>query len=113
MKKKSKILKGGPPPLYAKVKGAAYLGDSLKLMGNLENESIDLILTSPPFALTRQKEYGNKTSEDYVEWFLAFAHEFKRILKTNGSLVIDLGGAYIPGFPVRSIYQYESACSIV
>lgn len=107
MKKKSKILKGGPPPLYAKVKGAAYLGDSLKLMGNLENESIDLILTSPPFALTRQKEYGNKTSEDYVEWFLAFAHEFKRILKTNGSLVIDLGGAYIPGFPVRSIYQYE------
>jgi site-specific DNA-methyltransferase (cytosine-N4-specific) len=87
--------------------GAAYLGDSLALMKAIPDSSIDLILTSPPFALTRQKEYGNKQEKEYVEWFLEFSKEFYRILSEKGSLVIDLGGAYIPGFPVRSIYQYE------
>lgn len=87
--------------------GKAYLGDSLELMKKIPDDSIDLILTSPPFALTRQKEYGNKQEEEYVKWFLQFSEQFYRILKENGSVVIDLGGAYIPGFPVRSIYQYE------
>lgn len=87
--------------------GASYLGDSLKLMKYVEDESINLILTSPPFALTRKKEYGNKSSDEYVDWFLNFANEFKRVLTKDGSLVIDLGGAYLPGHPVRSIYQYE------
>jgi len=87
--------------------GASYLGDSIKLIKNIEDKSINLILTSPPFALTRKKEYGNKSSEEYVDWFLDFAIEFKRILAKDGSLVIDLGGAYLPGRPVRSIYQYE------
>lgn len=39
--------------------------------------------------------------------FLPFAHEFKRVLAENGSFVLDLGGAYLPGNPIRSIYQYE------
>jgi len=92
---------------YSTKLGTAYLGDSLELMKEIPDSSIDLILTSPPFALTRQKEYGNKQEQEYVEWFLQFSKEFYRILKEKGSLVIDLGGAYIPGFPVRSIYQYE------
>jgi len=87
--------------------GTAYLGDSLELMKEIPDSSIDLILTSPPFALTRQKEYGNKQEQEYVEWFLQFSKQFYRILSDKGSLVIDLGGAYIPGYPVRSIYQYE------
>jgi len=95
------------PPYYQLQYGAAYLGDSLELMRHLPDQSINLILTSPPFALTRKKEYGNKSAEEYVDWFLQFAHQFKRILKSDGSLVIDLGGAYLPGYPVRSIYQFE------
>lgn len=94
-------------PFYQLRYGAAYLGDSLELMQYLPDESINLILTSPPFALTRKKEYGNKSAEEYVEWFLEFARQFKRILKSDGSLVVDLGGAYLPGYPVRSIYQFE------
>ncbi|MCD4695583.1 MAG: site-specific DNA-methyltransferase [Bacteroidales bacterium] len=94
-------------PYYRTDLGVAYLGDSLELMKKLPDSSIDLILTSPPFALTRQKEYGNKHEQEYVEWFLQFSDEFYRILRDKGSFVIDLGGAYIPGFPVRSIYQYE------
>jgi site-specific DNA-methyltransferase (cytosine-N4-specific) len=54
-----------------------------------------------------KKAYGNESAEKYIEWFLPFAHEFKRVLAENGSFVLDLGGAYLRGNPVRSIYQYE------
>ncbi len=94
-------------PFYRLAYGAAYHGDSLELMQYLPDKSVNLILTSPPFALTRKKEYGNKSADEYVEWFLNFARQFKRILAEDGSLVIDLGGAYLPGYPVRSIYQFE------
>ena len=94
-------------PYYTQTYGAAYLGDSLELTKDIKDCSVNLILTSPPFALTRKKEYGNESSEMYVDWFLPFAYEFKRVLTENGSLVIDLGGAYLPGNPVRSIHQYE------
>lgn len=94
-------------PYYETDMGKAYLGDSLELMNHLTDSSINLILTSPPFALTRQKEYGNKLEQEYIDWFLQFSNEFYRLLTDNGSLVIDLGGAYLPGHPVRSIYQYE------
>jgi site-specific DNA-methyltransferase (cytosine-N4-specific) len=96
-----------PAPYYSTNLGAAYCGDSHKLMNALADNSINLILTSPPFALTRQKEYGNKSEADYIDWFLNFSKEFYRLLTPDGSLVIDLGGAYVPGHPVRSIYQYE------
>lgn len=59
------------------------------------------------FALLRQKGYGNVASEEYVEWFRPFAEQFKRILKPDGSLVIDLGGTWIKGLPYRSLYHYE------
>lgn len=94
-------------PYYTQKYGAAYLGDSLEIIKYLKDSSVNLILTSPPFALTRKKEYGNESAEKYVNWFLPFAFEFKRVLTDNGSLVVDLGGAYLPGYPVRSIYQYE------
>jgi DNA modification methylase len=94
-------------PLYETALGQAFLGDSLEVMKELPDNSINLILTSPPFALTRQKEYGNKLEQEYIDWFLQFSNEFHRLLKDDGSLVIDLGGAYLPGHPVRSIYQYE------
>lgn len=93
--------------------GAAYHGDSKDLLRYVPDNSVNLILTSPPFALTRKKEYGNKDAEEYVDWFLEFAKEFKRVLKTDGSFVLDLGGAYLPGYPVRAIYQFELLVRLV
>ena len=95
------------PPFYSTNHGAAYLGDSLELTKSIPENSINLLVTSPPFALTRKKEYGNESADKYIEWFLPFADEFKRVLTENGSFVLDLGGAYLPGNPIRSIYQYE------
>lgn len=94
-------------PFYSRGLGSAYLGDSLQLLPNVGSDSVNLILTSPPFALTRKKEYGNYSSDEYVDWFLNFVPEFRRVLTPDGSLVIDLGGAYLPGRPTRSIYQFD------
>lgn len=96
-----------PRSYYQTDNGSAYLGDALDLIKSVPDKSVNLILTSPPFALTRKKEYGNKASDEYVEWFLQFAAQFKRVLTDDGSFVLDLGGAYLPGAPIRSIYQFE------
>lgn len=87
--------------------GKIYLGDSLEYMTTVEDKSINLIMTSPPFGLVRKKDYGNVDADQYIEWFKKFASQFKRILRDNGSLVIDIGGAWIPGQPTRSLYHYE------
>ena len=88
--------------------GGAYLGDSVELMQEMvADESVDLVMTSPPFGLVRKKEYGNEDADAYVEWFEQFAEQFVRILKPNGSLVIDIGGAWKKGMPTRSLYHYE------
>lgn len=88
--------------------GKIVHADSLQYMKDeIESESIDLIFTSPPFALLRKKDYGNVDAEQYVAWFKNFAHEFHRVLKPAGSLVIDIGGSWIPGQPTRSLYHFE------
>lgn len=84
-----------------------FNGDSLELIPQLEDKSIDLVMTSPPFALQRQKEYGNKQQDEYVEWLAKFAIKLLSKLKDTGSFVLDLGGAYQKGIPVRSLYNYK------
>jgi len=96
-----------PAPLYVTRYGKAYLGDAFRLLGCLPDRSIDLVITSPPFALQRKKEYGNRDQDEYVDWLLSFAGEIKRVLKDTGSFVLDLGGAYRKGRPVRSLYNYR------
>ncbi len=84
------------------------LGDSLSFMkDDLAEESVDLIVTSPPFGLVRKKEYGNVDAEHYVDWFRDFGQEFMRVLKPTGSLVIDIGGSWKAGYPTRSLYHFE------
>jgi len=94
-------------PFYATGYGAAYLGDALGYLRQMDCESVDLIVTSPPFALKRKKEYGNVDDKDYVSWFMPFAVEFKRLLKDTGSLVVDIGGTWVKGQPTRSLYHFE------
>jgi site-specific DNA-methyltransferase (cytosine-N4-specific) len=94
-------------PYYATDLGKTYLGDSLALIKNLKPNTVDLIMTSPPFALQRKKKYGNKGPKEYTEWFIPFAEEFKRILKPKGSLIIHIGGSWVKGKPLKNFYQYE------
>ena len=93
---------------YYKTKfGSIFHADSLEYMPGLKDGGVNLIMTSPPFGLVRKKDYGNVDAHEYLDWFRPFAEEFRRILKDDGSLVIDIGGAWIPGQPTRSLYHYE------
>ena len=56
-------------PYYETESGKAYLGDTLKLIKYIPDNSVNLVLTSPPFALTSQKEYGNKQEQEYIDCF--------------------------------------------
>jgi len=94
-------------PAYRTELGAAYDGDSLELIGELADESVNLVMTSPPFALLRKKEYGNQEQDEYVDWLLQFGKAILPKLTTDGSLVIDLGGAYERGVPARSLYNFR------
>ena len=94
-------------PLYATKYGAAYLGDSLDLLDQLKADSIDLVITSPPFALQREKSYGNIDQENYVDWLFSFCQKVYRVLAPYGSFVLDLGGAYQSKRPIRSLYNYH------
>jgi DNA modification methylase len=87
--------------------GEAIVGDSLGVLADMAPNSIDLIVTSPPFALLREKAYGNLDQSAYIDWLSSFALPIMRVLKETGSLVIDLGGAYQRGVPIRSLYNYR------
>lgn len=94
--------------LYRTKLGKAIVGNSEDYLPQLESDSVDLVMTSPPFALLRQKAYGNLDQSEYVDWLLSFGPLVKRILKPTGSFVIDLGGAYQKGLPIRSLYNFRT-----
>lgn len=103
----SDMLLSKSTPAYLTNHGAAYCGDSLQLLAEMPDGTIDLVMTSPPFALQRQKEYGNKAQHEYVAWLAQFGRLVKDKLKDTGSFVLDLGGAYEPGQPSRSLYPFR------
>jgi len=107
------LTENGFTPYYSTELGDAYLGDSRELLAALPDNSVSLVLTSPPFALRRKKKYGNVDAEKYVEWFRPFAEQIHRVLKKDGSFVIEIGGAWMPGRPTRSIYHYELLIDLV
>lgn len=94
-------------PAYKTKFGKAYNVDALTGMKNIPTGSVDLVCTSPPFALSNKKKYGNPTPAEYKDWFWEFAQEFSRILSNSGSLVFEIGGAWIKGKPIRSLYIYQ------
>jgi DNA modification methylase len=94
-------------PAYLTRHGAAYAGDSRELLAQLPDDSVNLVITSPPFALQRQKAYGNLNQDAYVDWLEEFAKLVYSKLRDDGSFVLDLGGAYKKGVPVRSLYNFR------
>lgn len=94
-------------PIYETSLGKAYFADSLEVMRSMRKESVDLVLTSPPFALRRKKSYGNVSADEYGDWFWPFAKAIHRILKPTGSFVLDIGGSWNKGLPTRTLYHFE------
>ncbi|MFQ5733096.1 MAG: DNA-methyltransferase [Planctomycetaceae bacterium] len=102
-----------PAAAYHTRWGAAYIGDSRERLQELPDESVNLIVTSPPFALLRQKEYGNESQANYVDWLVEFSKLVHQKLTADGSFVLDLGGAYERGSPTRSLYNFRVLIRLV
>lgn len=103
----------GHETAYTTRRGRVYQGDSLELLTAMPDGSVNLVITSPPYALEFKKEYGNESQAEYVEWFLPFAREIQRVLTDDGSFVINIGGAWKKGHPVRSLYHFRLLLALV
>ena len=97
--------------------GKYYLGDSKNIgdtdLGRSIEGKVQLILTSPPFPLNSKKSYGNLDGEDYLKWFVNLAPIFSKLLREDGSLVIEIGNAWESGRPVQSLLHFEALIKFV
>ena len=98
---------------YATPLGRSVLGYAEEVLRNATYRTVlegkvDLVFTSPPFPLNRKKRYGNEQGEAYISWLAAFAPLFKRILRSEGSIVLELGNAWEPGRPAMSILALKA-----
>src|SRR5690606_16171387 len=100
------------PNLPKQVRSCFYR-DSRQLLAELPESSVDLVVTSPPYALHFKKENGNVEKQEYVEWFLPFAREIYRSLKPEGSFILNIGGSFNPGTPTRSLYHFKLLIALV
>lgn len=74
----------------AELKTDIRCGDCLNVLRQFDDNSFDLIVTSPPYADSRDKTYGGIKPEEYVEWFLPRAAEFLRVLKPTGTFILNI-----------------------
>lgn len=82
-----------------------YLGDCLDVLPTLPDESVHLIVTSPPYADRRKGSYGGIHPDQYVEWFLPVSAQLKRVLKTDGSFILNIKEPAVNG--ERHVYVME------
>lgn len=80
-------------------------GDCLEVLKTFPDECIDLIVTSPPYADNRKKSYQGISTEHYVEWFLPISGQLKRVLKPDGSFVLNIKERALSG--ERQTYVLE------
>lgn len=80
-------------------------GDCLELLKRLPSHSVDLIMTSPPYADNRKKTYKGIRASEYVEWFLPISAQLYRVLRPDGSFILNVKERVING--ERGIYIYE------
>jgi DNA modification methylase len=91
---------------YATALGQAFHGRAEQFLssdlGKAYKGKAQLIFTSPPFPLNRKKNYGNESADKYIEWLADFAPKLVEMLKPNGSIVLEMGNAWVPGKPIMS-----------
>ena len=82
---------------YRKPTTRLLFGDCLEELGQVKTESVDLIITSPPYANRRMSTYGGVKPEDYVDWFMPIADELQRVLKPSGTFILNIKECAVNG----------------
>ena len=89
----------------AQLSNTVYAMPSPEMLKVMDADSVDLIVTSPPYAERRKKAYGGIPADKYVEWFLPISAELMRVLKPTGSFVLNIKESVSDG--ERQAYVYE------
>lgn len=74
-----------------------FCGDSRKILNKIATNSIDLIITSPPYADARKSTYGGIHPDKYVNWFLPISKSLMRVLDSKGSFILDIKERVVNG----------------
>lgn len=77
--------------------------DAAQLRGRVQ-----MVFTSPPFPLSRKKRYGNRTGEAYIKWLASFGPTLRDLLTPDGSIVLELGNAWVQGSPTMSTLSLKA-----
>jgi len=85
------------PEALAEAPLEIHQGDCLEILRGIADESVDLVVTSPPYADQRASTYGGVHADDYVEWFLPRARELRRVLRPHGSFVLNIKEKVVDG----------------
>lgn len=100
--------------LYQTDYGKFYLGKCESEIDKLNLEGkVQLLITSPPYPLNKKKKYGNMVGNEYLEWFTGLSPLFSKLLKPNGSLVMEIGNSWESGRPVQSLLHIKSLMQFV
>jgi len=87
------------------IKADVYLGDSKEQLKLLPENSVDLVVTSPPYADQRKSTYGGIHHDKYVDWFLPISEQILRVLKPTGTFILNIKEKVVDG--ERSTYVME------
>lgn len=87
------------------IRADLFLGDSKTQLKKLADNSVDLIVTSPPYADQRKDTYGGIHPDRYVEWFLPITKDLLRVLKPTGTFILNIKEKVVEG--ERSTYVME------
>jgi len=87
------------------IKSDIFLGDAADVLKSLDKNTVDLIITSPPYADQRKSTYGGVPVNKYVEWFLPISKELLRVLKPAGTFILNIKERVSDG--ERSTYVME------
>ena len=82
-----------------------FRGDCLEVLKDFDDNTFDLIVTSPPYADSRSNTYGGIKPKNYVDWFLPRAQQFHRVLDPKGTFILNIKERVING--ERSTYVIE------
>ncbi len=91
--------------IFTTEKGVALFGSAKDAVAQIDDGSLRAIITSPPYPLLREKQYGNKPVEEYLEWLMRIAELWPQKLTGDGSVVLNLGDVFRSGEPMLSTYQ--------
>ena len=98
-------LPGRPVSVFLTPDGCAVWGLAEDMASIVDHGSVRLLLTSPPYALQRRKEYGNVAGAEYVDWMCRIVEALMPVMAHDGSIVLNLGDAWEKGVPTVSLYQ--------